>query len=238
MTSNPWSRSARVMVLAPRSCPSSPGLATTIRYGRSTNIRPYATGHRFHQPGPWPAARPSVPARPSFPARHHRYRVAVAVRSRPLPPGTIATGSTSEAPGGGRQNGGGPSAEVARTPITRRASVGADPAVGSRSSPCSASSPGASRRSSPASERSRPTTSLRPRLELGFGQRSGQQRGRRRSAAVRRTVDDHGRTFTRAGPRRRRSRQRVASLLRLPAGTARLPGRSGGRHRDLRRLRR
>jgi hypothetical protein len=36
MTSNPWSRSARVMVFAPRSCPSSPGLATTTRYGRFT----------------------------------------------------------------------------------------------------------------------------------------------------------------------------------------------------------
>src|SRR3954467_14442850 len=34
MTSKPWSRNARVMVLAPRSGPSSTGLATTTRYGR------------------------------------------------------------------------------------------------------------------------------------------------------------------------------------------------------------
>src|SRR5690348_3540702 len=31
MTSMPASRSARAMILAPRSCPSSPGLATTTR---------------------------------------------------------------------------------------------------------------------------------------------------------------------------------------------------------------
>src|SRR3954466_11121756 len=36
MTSNPASRSARAMTLAPRSCPSRPGLATTTRYRRST----------------------------------------------------------------------------------------------------------------------------------------------------------------------------------------------------------
>src|SRR5436305_10350688 len=36
MTSNPASRSARAMTLAPRSWPSSPGLATTTRYLRCT----------------------------------------------------------------------------------------------------------------------------------------------------------------------------------------------------------
>src|ERR1700757_663168 len=36
MTSNPASRRARAMTLAPRSCPSRPGLATTTRYRRST----------------------------------------------------------------------------------------------------------------------------------------------------------------------------------------------------------
>src|SRR5437764_7213343 len=36
MTSKPASRRARAMTLAPRSCPSRPGLATTTRYRRST----------------------------------------------------------------------------------------------------------------------------------------------------------------------------------------------------------
>src|SRR5438874_2698430 len=36
MTSNPASRRARAITLAPRSCPSRPGLATTTRYRRST----------------------------------------------------------------------------------------------------------------------------------------------------------------------------------------------------------
>src|SRR3954454_22723679 len=36
MTSNPASRNARAITLAPRSCPSRPGLATTTRYRRST----------------------------------------------------------------------------------------------------------------------------------------------------------------------------------------------------------
>src|SRR5947209_13006380 len=36
MTSKPASRRARAITLAPRSCPSRPGLATTTRYQRST----------------------------------------------------------------------------------------------------------------------------------------------------------------------------------------------------------
>src|SRR2546421_10164920 len=36
MTSKPASRRARAITLAPRSCPSRPGLATTTRYRRST----------------------------------------------------------------------------------------------------------------------------------------------------------------------------------------------------------
>src|SRR5436309_4149256 len=40
MTSNPASRRARAMTLAPRSCPSRPGLATTTRYRRSTSRLP------------------------------------------------------------------------------------------------------------------------------------------------------------------------------------------------------
>src|SRR3954466_5275418 len=36
MTSNPASRRARAITLAPRSCPSRPGLATTTRYRCST----------------------------------------------------------------------------------------------------------------------------------------------------------------------------------------------------------
>src|SRR5205807_7910753 len=36
MTSNPASRRARAMTLAPRSWPSRPGFATTTRYGRCT----------------------------------------------------------------------------------------------------------------------------------------------------------------------------------------------------------
>src|SRR5881227_2180830 len=38
MTSIPASRSARAMILAPRSCPSRPGLATTTRILRSEAI--------------------------------------------------------------------------------------------------------------------------------------------------------------------------------------------------------
>src|SRR5437764_12886073 len=38
MTSNPASRRARALTLAPRSCPSRPGLATTTRYRRSTAL--------------------------------------------------------------------------------------------------------------------------------------------------------------------------------------------------------
>src|SRR5207248_908276 len=37
MTSKPASRRARAMTLAPRSCPSRPGLATTTRYRRAGN---------------------------------------------------------------------------------------------------------------------------------------------------------------------------------------------------------
>src|SRR5262249_10298075 len=40
MTSKPASRSARATILAPRSCPSSPGLATTTRMRRSLIDRP------------------------------------------------------------------------------------------------------------------------------------------------------------------------------------------------------
>src|SRR3989442_15716419 len=38
MTSKPASRSARATILAPRSCPSSPGLATTTRILRSVMV--------------------------------------------------------------------------------------------------------------------------------------------------------------------------------------------------------
>src|ERR1700733_10877350 len=42
MTSKPASRSARAMTFAPRSWPSSPGFATTTRYGRIIEARVYA----------------------------------------------------------------------------------------------------------------------------------------------------------------------------------------------------
>src|SRR5436853_562196 len=42
MTSKPASRKARAMTLAPRSCPSSPGLATTTRYGLCMGSTPHA----------------------------------------------------------------------------------------------------------------------------------------------------------------------------------------------------
>src|SRR5690349_16932628 len=42
MTSMPASRSARAMILAPRSCPSSPGLATTTRILRPVAGRSWA----------------------------------------------------------------------------------------------------------------------------------------------------------------------------------------------------
>src|SRR4051812_48139372 len=50
MTSNPASRSARATTLAPRSCPSSPGLATTTRYWRSTRRRYYESSRGATQP--------------------------------------------------------------------------------------------------------------------------------------------------------------------------------------------
>ena len=40
MTSCPASRSARAMTFAPRSWPSSPGLATTIRIGADISVTP------------------------------------------------------------------------------------------------------------------------------------------------------------------------------------------------------
>src|SRR5437588_1122919 len=69
MTSKPASRRARAMTLAPRSCPSRPGLATTTRYRRCTgrNTRrmpPYPTQAewdadlRGDNPLEWPDYKP------------------------------------------------------------------------------------------------------------------------------------------------------------------------------------
>ena len=44
MTSMPASRSARAMIFAPRSCPSSPGFATTTRILRSAMSAESTTG--------------------------------------------------------------------------------------------------------------------------------------------------------------------------------------------------
>src|SRR5262245_28131594 len=49
MTSMPASRNARAMTLAPRSWPSSPGLATSTRILRSAGIRVDSTKRRFHR---------------------------------------------------------------------------------------------------------------------------------------------------------------------------------------------
>src|SRR5438876_671344 len=48
MTSKPASRSARAMTLAPLSCPSRPGLATTTRYRRSTATAPHTRRMPLH----------------------------------------------------------------------------------------------------------------------------------------------------------------------------------------------
>src|SRR3954463_10258371 len=69
MTSNPASRSARAITLAPRSCPSRPGLATTTRYRCSTRrntkrMPPHATQAewdselRGDNPLEWPDYKP------------------------------------------------------------------------------------------------------------------------------------------------------------------------------------
>src|SRR5712691_9203921 len=70
MTSKPASRSARATIFAPRSWPSSPGLATTIRY--VPGMRPNILGLCD---APFPRSVP--PARPqALDARRH---------ARPLP---------------------------------------------------------------------------------------------------------------------------------------------------------
>src|SRR5215218_2092394 len=53
MTSIPASRRARAMILAPRSCPSRPGLATTTRILRAVaaSIRPGTLARQGVQPG-------------------------------------------------------------------------------------------------------------------------------------------------------------------------------------------
>src|SRR5579884_1715304 len=55
MTSKPASRRARAMTLAPRSCPSRPGLATTTRYGWSTTAESYGRARIPPQLAPPPA---------------------------------------------------------------------------------------------------------------------------------------------------------------------------------------
>src|SRR3954447_9458072 len=53
MTSMPASRSARAMIFAPRSCPSSPGLATTTRILRAMAARLVVpAGSSAHRPAP------------------------------------------------------------------------------------------------------------------------------------------------------------------------------------------
>src|SRR5919108_4234467 len=89
MTSMPASRSALATTLAPRSCPSSPGLATTTR------MRPCATV--FRSPfaacaDPGSAAGPHLgryyPATPDAPASHRRTTAAVPdPDQQPLSPG-------------------------------------------------------------------------------------------------------------------------------------------------------
>src|SRR5213078_910011 len=69
MTSIPASRSARAMIFAPRSWPSSPGLATTTRIFRvcvlftaaADVMAPAAAGAAGAQPFLLPGARPVVP---------------------------------------------------------------------------------------------------------------------------------------------------------------------------------
>src|SRR5256885_3091332 len=52
MTSMPASRRARAMILAPRSCPSRPGLATTTRILRWVGVAGMFGSFRDGSPGP------------------------------------------------------------------------------------------------------------------------------------------------------------------------------------------
>src|SRR5215211_1091368 len=64
MTSMPASRNARAMILAPRSCPSRPGLATTTRILRdevaasieAASLGRRASGERMHEALGWDEA--------------------------------------------------------------------------------------------------------------------------------------------------------------------------------------
>src|SRR4051794_33948559 len=107
MTSIPASRSARAMILAPRSCPSRPGFATTTRILRSAIApilwRAEREGPRTHErpvvvrraraaprpdepavraPGPEPLAVavevPRLPERQARPRRPHAEQLALA----------------------------------------------------------------------------------------------------------------------------------------------------------------
>src|SRR5919108_1562639 len=74
MTSIPASRSARAMILAPRSCPSSPGLATTTRILRVDAGAAMAAilGVRYHHEAAAPDCGAVIPTRPrAFAGPHH-----------------------------------------------------------------------------------------------------------------------------------------------------------------------
>src|ERR671922_476010 len=74
MTSIPASRSARAMILAPRSCPSSPGLATTTRILRVDAGAAMAAilGVRYHHEAAAPDRGAVIPTRPrAFAGPHH-----------------------------------------------------------------------------------------------------------------------------------------------------------------------
>src|SRR5580692_3325894 len=94
MTSKPASRRARAMTLAPRSCPSSPGLATTTRYGRFTEADTKRWPGRKAHPGPGAPIGPDRP-RPAGEGSSLELRgtVAPAQVAQPDPPEDALTTS-------------------------------------------------------------------------------------------------------------------------------------------------
>src|SRR3954447_8390774 len=99
MTSMPASRRARAMILAPRSCPSKPGLATTTRIfaldaastaGRDATRHAAAGDSRWRAPGR-PRSAADRDRRPALARRglHLARRLRPQPRRLPRPPGGI-----------------------------------------------------------------------------------------------------------------------------------------------------
>src|SRR5436190_466320 len=106
MTSMPASRSALATTLAPRSCPSSPGLATTTRMRPCATVplplSPSPAGPRFaagpHLARYYPAIHPPQRPNPGEDDRRPDQRPAPA--ARPRPPGPDPPPAAAAAPPG------------------------------------------------------------------------------------------------------------------------------------------